>query len=146
MQWFVLLALLLLAAARFFDSIPYTYYHPYDYWNTSPNLVANKTAVVLLLFAACYGWTNLSDQSRFSWVRQLGHTSLLIYWVHIEIVYGRLFQGFQRRLTVGQTVLGVLCLWGAMLLLSVAKTRWIERRKSAMPAPTPPGAPVPRSA
>ena len=147
MQWFVLIAVTLLIAARFFDSLPYTYYHPYDYWNTSPNLVANKTAIVLLLFAASYGWTSVADLSHFSWVRQMGRTSLLIYWVHIEIVYGRLFHRWQHGLTLGQTAAGLACLTAAMLLLSVAKTRWAARRKAAarVPAPPPKGA-VPDSA
>jgi uncharacterized membrane protein len=138
MQWFVLIALTLLIAARFFDALPYTYYHPYDYWNTSPNLVANKTAVVLLLFAASYAWTSVADLSHFSWVRQIGRTSLLIYWVHIEIVYGRFFHAWQHQLTLGQTATGLACLTAAMLLLSVAKTRWTARRKAAARVAVPP--------
>jgi uncharacterized membrane protein len=138
MQWFVLIALTLLIGARFFDSLPYTYYHPYDYWSTSPNLVANKTAVVLLLFAASYAWTSVADLSRFSWVRQIGRTSLLIYWVHIEIVYGRLFHRWQHRLTLSQSAAGLAGLTVAMLLLSVAKTRWAARRKASARAPAPP--------
>jgi len=130
-QWLVLAALILIVAARFFDSLAYTYYRPYNYWLTSPNLVANRTAVVLLLFASSYGWTALSDPVRFSWVRQIGHTSLLIYWVHIELVYGRFLSVLQHRLGGMQAVAAVLSLTGLMLLLSVAKTRWATRRRGA---------------
>ncbi len=133
MQWLVLLALVLAVAARFFDYQPYTYYHPYDFWNTSPNLVANKTAVVLLLFVGCYAWSKFTDPARFSWVRQIGRTSLLIYWVHVELVYGRFLTFPQHSLDSRQTVLAVLALTASMLALSLVKTWLVERRRSVVP-------------
>jgi len=137
MQWMVVVALVLLVAARFFDALPYSYYQPYNYWLTSPNLVANKTAVVLLLLAACYAWSHQTDPLRFSCVRQLGQTSLLIYWVHIELVYGRFLGFLQHRLDIPRTITAIVLLIAAMLLLSLVKTRWARRRREitrALPA------------
>jgi len=131
MQWMVLAALTLLVAARFFDSIPFSYYQPYNYWLTSPNLVANRTAVVLLLLALSYGWTSVAAPERFSWVCQMGRTSLLIYWVHIELVYGRFLAFPQHRLDAWEAAAAVACLMGAMLLLSLARTRWRGFRVNA---------------
>jgi uncharacterized membrane protein len=124
MQGLVLLALVLMVAARFFDSLPYTYYRPYDYWLTSPNLVANRTAVALLVLAASYGWTRLVDVTRYSPLRQLGTTSLLVYWVHIELTYGRSLSFLQGQLDLRQTTWAALLLIAAMWLLSVVKTNW----------------------
>lgn len=126
MQWLVLLALLLIVLARLFDTLPYTYYQPYNYWLTSPNLVANRTAMALLLLALSYGWSNLVDLARFSWVRQIGITSLLVYWVHIEIVYGRFFWFLKGRLDLRQALGALVALTGLMVLLSVAKTRYAK--------------------
>jgi uncharacterized membrane protein len=126
MQWLALVALVLIVVARLFDSLPYTYYQPYNYWLTSPNLVANRTALVLLTLVGSYGWSNLVDPARFSWIRQIGITSLLIYWVHIEIVYGRFFWFFKGRLSLGQVVAAIAVLIGLMVLLSVAKTRYAK--------------------
>jgi uncharacterized membrane protein len=126
MQWLTLVALVLIVVARLFDSLPYTYYQPYNYWLTSPNLVANRTAMGLLVLVASYGWSNLVDPARFSWIRQIGVTSLLVYWVHIEIVYGRFFWFFKQRLSLGQAAAAVTVLAGLMVLLSVAKTRYAK--------------------
>jgi uncharacterized membrane protein len=126
MQWLVLLALVLIVAAGFFDSLPYSYYQPYNYWLTSPNLVADRTAVALLVLAASYGWTRLVDPSRYSWIRQLGTTSLLVYWVHIELTYGRTLSFLQGRLDLRQTTLAGVALIAGMFLLSAARTHGRE--------------------
>ncbi len=123
MQWLVLIALILIAAARFFDSLPYTYYRPYNYWVTSPNLVANRTAVALLVLAASYGWTRLVDVSRYSWIRHVGVTSLLLYWVHIELVYGRTLHFLQGQLDLRQTAVATAVLMVLMWGLAVARTK-----------------------
>jgi hypothetical protein len=60
----------------------------------------------------------------WSWVRQLGTTSLLVYWVHIELVYGRWFGAFKGSLsnvTCGIAAIAVILL---MVGLSVLRTRW----------------------
>lgn len=126
MQWLVLGALVLIVAARFFDSLPYTYYQPYNYWLTSPNLVANRTAIALLVLAVSYGWSRLVDPSRYSWIRQLGTTSLLVYWVHIELTYGRTLNFLQGRLDLRQTSLAAVALIAGMFLLSAARTHGRE--------------------
>jgi len=139
MQWVVLAAIALVVMARFFESTPYTYYQPYDYWLTSPNLVANRTAVVLLLLAFSYGWTRLTDQGGFSLVRQLGRTSLLVYWVHIELAYGRFLDFLQHRLDQVQAAAAVAVLMGLMLLLSLARTRFGRKRERIAASLAPAG-------
>jgi len=55
---------------------------------------------------------------------QMGQTSLLVYWVHIEFVYGRfsiLQKGVQ---SIAMATFGLLIITTAMVLLSVARTRW----------------------
>ncbi|PWU00532.1 MAG: hypothetical protein C5B51_24960, partial [Terriglobia bacterium] len=54
---------------------------------------------------------------------QFGTTSLLVYWVHIELVYGRWLPGLKNNLTVAQTVAATLSVILLMLALSIAKTR-----------------------
>jgi MFS superfamily sulfate permease-like transporter len=49
---------------------------------------------------------------------------LLVYWVHIEFVYGRfsiLQKGVQ---SIPMATLGLLIITAAMVFLSVARTRW----------------------
>ncbi len=59
---------------------------------------------------------------------QMGQTSLLVYWVHIEFVYGRfsiLQKGAQ---SIPMATFGLLIITTAMVLLSVARTRWKGNR------------------
>ena len=68
-------------------------------------------------------------------MRQLGRTSLLIYWIHVEICYGFGTRPIQKQLGLAETALafGLLCV--AMFGLSVFKTRFAPalRRQAAGP-------------
>lgn len=57
-------------------------------------------------------------------MRQLGITSLLVYWVHTELVYGRWLGAWKESLTVSQTLLMAIFVIALMVLLSAAKTGW----------------------
>jgi uncharacterized membrane protein len=90
-----------------------------------------------MLIAAAVGWVlqRLANPRRFGPVRQLGRTSLLVYWVHVELVYGHLAGGYvlgvKQQLTFGQAsvALGLLSL--AMLLLSIFRTRYLGAFRAA---------------
>ena len=63
----------------------------YDYSLTSPHYFLVRLGWVLLILYGAYLWSARSRPNRWSPVVLLGQASLLVYWVHIEIVYGRLF-------------------------------------------------------
>ena len=63
----------------------------------------------------------------FSPLVQLGQTSLLVYWVHIEFVYGRFSILPKRIVDIRTASFGLLAIFLAMLLLSVLRTRWKRR-------------------
>jgi hypothetical protein len=54
---------------------------------------------------------------------QLGQTSLLVYWVHIEFVYGRFSLLSKRAQDIHTATLGLLAIFLSMLLLSVLRTK-----------------------
>ncbi len=140
------LAVALLVAAKLFDSQPFSYYQPYNYWLTSPNLVANRTAIALLFLAGCYAWERRGGVRGAGWVGRLGQASLVVYWVHIEVVYGPLFSSLQHSLDPLRMVLAVAVLLAAMLALAVAKARWSWRRRDGfdpLPSANPALANVP---
>jgi len=84
--------------------------------------------VLLLVMAAAYLWTQYGAPQRWSWIRQFGTTSLLVYWVHTELVYGRWLYNWKERLTLPETALASLGVILLMLLLSVLKTYWKRLR------------------
>ena len=64
---------------------------------------------------------------RFSVMRVFGQTSLLVYWVHVELVYGLLFKRLANRLSMGQAAVAFVLLTAAMLGLGVLATEVLAR-------------------
>jgi hypothetical protein len=92
----------------------------------SPALVACKLGITLLLGSGAFLWTEyLSDG--WSAVRLLGTTSLAVYWVHVELVYGRWFASYKANLTVWQCAAASAALALAMIAMSAAIRRVRQR-------------------
>jgi len=123
-----------------FDGSSLRLYPVYDYWHTSPNFFLMRSGILLIILSITYAWCRWGlAQMGFSPVIQLGKTSLLVYWVHIEFVYGRLSILPKRQSTVLQASTGLLIIFLAMLILSLLRTNWKNRRAKAQkfaPAPT----------
>jgi len=106
-----------------FDALPAQLYPIYDYWHTSPNFFLMRCGVLLLILFFVYAWCRWGLAQRgFSPILQLGKTSLLVYWVHIEFVYGRISILPKRQCSILQATFGLLAIFLAMLLLSLLRT------------------------
>src|SRR3954447_13512639 len=123
MQWAALLGGALIGACSYFSNLPFSVYTKSEYWLNSPALPLTKVGVTLVLLAFAYAWTRHTAGS-WSWVRQLGTTSLLVYWLHIELVYGRWFGASKGTLSVGQTVGAAVALIVSMVAVSMMRTNW----------------------
>lgn len=123
MQWAALAGLGMIFGAQYFSNLPYSVYANSDFWVNSPGLIFIKVGVILLLASFAYLWTTFMNPG-WSFVRQLGGTSLLVYWVHTELVYGRWFGFWKESLTVPQTVAMAASIITLMIVLSVARTGW----------------------
>ena len=80
------------ALSQWLDTAPLRLYPAaiYDYWHTSPEFFLLRCGILLLLTFVAFAWCRWGfAQKGFSPLVQLGNTSLLVYWVHIEFVYGR---------------------------------------------------------
>ncbi|HVW86594.1 MAG TPA: hypothetical protein VHB50_18040 [Bryobacteraceae bacterium] len=138
MQWFGWGGVALAFAAYTISSMSVTIYSNSDFWLNSPALIFIKLGAVLMLIAFSYVWNLQMTAQQWSWVRQFGMTSLLVYWVHIELVYGRWLGVLKNSLTVGQTCAAAVSVIVLMLLLSLARTNWTAVKAwfgSLSPAP-----------
>ena len=124
MQWFGWGGVALAFTAYTISGMSTSIYSNSDFWLNSPALVFIKLGAALILLAFAYVW-NLQIAAQWSWVRQFGLTSLLVYWVHIELVYGRWLGYFKENLTVGETCFVALCVILLMLGLSLLRTNWV---------------------
>lgn len=110
--------------ARWFDHRPEQLYAVYDFWHTSPNFFLIRVGILLVIMLLSYAWCRWGLGTwGFSPLVQLGQTSLLVYWVHIEFVYGRFSILPKRAQTIRTASFGLLTIFLCMLLLSVLRTR-----------------------
>jgi uncharacterized membrane protein len=95
-----------------------------DYWHTSPVFFVLRVGLLLVIFATGYTWCRWgAGEWGFSPLAQLGKTSLLVYWVHLEFVYGRFSILPRRAVSIQTASWGLLTICLAMLLLSLARTK-----------------------
>ena len=120
--------LLLIMFARWCDARPQQLYAVYDFWHTSPNFFLIRVGFLLLILLASYAWCRWGlGTVGFSPLIQLGQTSLLVYWVHIEFVYGRFSILTKRAGTIRTASAGLAAIFGSMLLLSLLRTQMRRR-------------------
>ena len=107
----------------------------YDYWHTSPEFFLMRCGVLLALLFSVYAWCRWGwAQKGFSPIIQLGNTSLLVYWVHIEFVYGRFSILRKGKCSILTATAGFLAIFLAMVALSVLRTRWKKRKAKVLRA------------
>jgi uncharacterized membrane protein len=110
------------------DSRPLQLYAEYHYWHTSPNFFLARVSILMMIIFLAYAWCKWgAGQWGFSPLIQLGQTSLLVYWVHIEFVYGRFSILPKRAETIPMATVGLAIIFVAMVLLSMARTRFEGR-------------------
>jgi hypothetical protein len=139
MQWASILGFGLIISGQYFSNLPYSLYPKTDFWINSPGLIFIKLGVILVLLAITFLWTHHGAGHGWSWVRQLGTTSLLVYWVHIELVYGRWFGKWKESLSIGECTFWALILIVSMIALSYMRTRfhWPTLRFGTVATPHP---------
>ena len=93
-----------------------------NYWLTSPDFFLARCGLLLVILALCWAWCRLKPGKLWSPVEQLGSTSLLVYWVHIEFVYGRLSILPKQACSFAAASWGLVTIVLAMTLLSWLKT------------------------
>lgn len=118
----------LIYSAKFLDSRSLQLYPAFDFWHTSPEFFMMRVGMLLLLVFFAYGWCRWGLGAKgFSPLIQLGNTSLLVYWVHIELVYGKFSILPHRSQSVAGASRGLLAIFLMMLALSVLRTAWKTR-------------------
>jgi uncharacterized membrane protein len=115
-----------------FDSSRVRLYAVYDYWHSSPNFFLMRCGILLVILFLVCAWCRWGlAQKGFSPIIQLGKTSLLVYWVHIEFVYGRFSILPKGQCGALKATLGLLTIFLTMVALSLLRTSWKKRTVKA---------------
>lgn len=125
----------LVALSRGIDALPMKVYPVYDYWHTSPEFFLMRVGLVMLILCGTYAWCRWgAGQWGFSPMIQFGQASLLVYWVHIEFVYGRVSILPKHAEGIAGATAGLAVITGAMLALAYIRTHtrgWTKRWRTA---------------
>lgn len=124
----------LIEFARWLDRQPRQFYAVEDYWHTSPSFFLIRVGMLLVILYGSYAWCRRgAGQWGFSPLIQLGQASLLVYWVHIEFVYGRVSILPKHRMGIGGASAGLAAITLAMLALAYFRTKMKGRGVELMP-------------
>jgi uncharacterized membrane protein len=138
MQWCAIIGFALIFSAQYFSNLPFTIYDSVDFWRNSPSLIFIRVGVSLAMLSSAYLWTAYGAAARWSWMQTLGKQSLLVYWVHIMLVYGNIVKHLKRTMSIPETVLAVCIVTALMVALAAARIAWKNRtRAKALPKTTP---------
>ena len=81
--------------------------------------------------------------SRWSPLEEFGRSSLFVYWIHVEMVYGFISRPLRRNLSFQGAILAYVLFTAFILGLVLLKNRWLRLRKAGpLPAAGPTPAPV----
>jgi len=112
------------AFAWWLDVQPRQIYANYDFWHTSPNFFLIRVGILLVILFGAYVWCRWgAAEWGFSPLIQMGQTSLLVYWVHIEFVYGGLSILRKGSQTILSASIGLAIIFVSMTLLSIIRSK-----------------------
>lgn len=108
-----------------------TIYRSSSFWTSSPTYFSVRVGVLALALAAIYGLAGLAR--RFSVparpLEKLGRSSLFVYWIHVELVYGYATWLLRHRLALWQTAVAYVIFCALMYAAVLARDRLATRRR-----------------
>lgn len=115
-------------AASFLPS-PYT---QSNFWTSSPCFFFLRAGVMTGAIAIAYAWQQRPGaETRWSALGLLGRSSLFIYWIHVEMVYGVVSTPLHHALTLSGSWIGLAIFTVFMVGCAIAKDRvkgWWRQR------------------
>jgi uncharacterized membrane protein len=87
--WLGTIGLALIAAGLYGSTLP-SLYRASSFWTTSPAYFAIRVGVMMATLSAAYASSTLLEHAGITLpiLERLGRSSLFIYWIHVELVYG----------------------------------------------------------
>jgi uncharacterized membrane protein len=128
---------LLIAGGFYAASRPSLYADSY-FWTTSPAYFAIRAGVLMTTMALLFGAGEIVEVVAapvvaLRMLAQFGRSSLFVYWIHVELVYGYASWAIHRRLPLWGTafayVLFTALMYGAVVLRDRLADRWWRRKQ-----------------
>ena len=115
--------------------LPSPYANSY-FWTTSPSFFFLRVGLLVAIIGVAYAWEQRpGGTAKWSPLQQLGRTSLFIYWIHVEMVYGLVTRPIHKTFSLPAAWFAVFAFTLFMLVCSLLKERIASRRVTRHPSP-----------
>ena len=109
------------------------FYGEYDFWHTSPNFFLVRAGIVLIVLFLSYAWCRWGPgEWGFSPLIEMGRCSLLVYWVHLQFVYGGLSIVPKHAVGIRMATIGLVAIFVAMTALAKMRNRFPKWKPQMM--------------
>lgn len=105
------------------------------FWTTSPAFFAMRLGAMIAVFGLLYFalapgglWARVTWPRHWSPMELLGRTSLFVYWVHVELVYGTPSRPLHRALSFEGALVAFALFTVVMLGLAMLKTKYWDHQ------------------
>ena len=125
---------LLIAGGFYLASRP-SLYADSSFWTTSPAYFAIRAGVLMTTMAVLFwaGEIVAAPVAGLRMLAQFGRSSLFVYWIHVELVYGYATWAIHRRLPLWGTAVAYVLftglMYGAVVLRDRLADRWWRRTR-----------------
>ena len=139
--WFVVGGAVLWGGAWAGSHLPSLYAYS-SFWTTSPSYFLLRVGLMTCMLGAAHFWLRRPTAHRWSPMLVLGTSSLFVYWVHLDLVYGGISRPLHRALPFPWLMVALVAFTALMVWLTRVKTRVVGRwkargRGSGLRAPAP---------
>jgi uncharacterized membrane protein len=106
-----------------------------DFWTSSPAFFAMRSGIVSMAIALTYAYERRWGSEHMAWLATLGRSSLFVYWIHVEMVYGLLARPIRHQLAL-PVMFAASALFTFMLYVIVRIKNYVmERRRAEVDLP-----------
>jgi uncharacterized membrane protein len=121
----------LVIAAGYYASFLPSIYADSSFWTTSPAYFAMRAGVLMTALALMFAveQTVIAPTGALRMLARLGRSSLFVYWIHVELVYGYATWPIHRRLPLRGTLAAFLLFTLLMAAAVVLRDRLAERAR-----------------
>ena len=98
-----------------------------SFWTTSASFFTIRLGLMIAAVGLAYVWEQRpSAGRRWSPLQTMGRSSLFIYWIHVELVYGLISRPLHGSFSLGGAWIGLAFVWLLMLGAAAGKDRGMK--------------------
>jgi uncharacterized membrane protein len=96
------------------------------FWHDSPTFFFIRLGLVAVTMPLAWLAERWVPANVFTPMVTLGRSSLFVYWIHVEMVYGVIAEPLKQALPIWGSLAGTLLMVLVLYLLVLVKNRWVE--------------------